>query len=418
MSSDVNSQAVPALSQREKILWKIYRWSVVLLAFQAFHCVYFLNINTYVFHIGIFAVLTFVNVATTSFLSYNKRVTQWICVLIIFLALCGINKLTVFFGTLIQLLPCIFIFYLKKDFKIDLLRFFIKIFSVFVFVTALAWTLYLFGIEFPNIASISYDSYFFFFYIFYVVRNVDWIVKYPRFSSVFLEPGYLGSFIALLLYASQYRVSKGPYKYFMLYSLLLTFSLAAYLLLLFSFFFTRFYESKHKIVFISIVAICLTGVFLFTKSYKEGDNMLNVLILERLQGDDEGGIAGNNRSTAAFKDWFKRDFVRSTSLFLGTEQSLNYMGEGSGSVGVDAFIARFGVISLLFYILFLFLPCHNYRQILLSLLYLLNFIQTSFTWYWFNYLLIFVLAMNAYDTYCLTDRYITGYNEKKHKKTN
>lgn len=414
MSYGVNSQDFPALSPREKILWKIYKWCVVLLAFQAFHCVYFLSINTYVFHLGIFAILTLVNFASTSFLSYNKRTTQWIGILAIFLALCGINKLNVFSGTLIQLLPSLYIFYLKKEFKQDLLRFFIKIFSIVVFITAVAWTLYLFGIELPNIASIAYDSYSFENHILYVVRNVNWIVKYPRFSSIFLEPGYLGSFIALLWYASQYRANKGPYKFFLLYSLLLTFSLAAYLLLMFSFFLTRFYKSRHKIVFIGIVVVCLSGIFIFSKNYKEGDNILNVLILERLQGDGEGGIAGNNRSTAAFKDWFKRDFVRSSSLLLGTEQSLNYMSEGSGSVGVDAFVARFGLISLMFYILFLFLPCHNFRQVLLSLLYLLNFIQTSFTWYWFNYLLIFILAMNVYDKYCPTE--ITADCHEKHKK--
>ena len=142
--------------------------------------------------------------------------------------------------------------------------------------------------------------------------------------------------------------------------------------------------------------------------------MLNVLIMERLQGDEDGGIAGNNRSTAAFKDWFKRDFVRSSSLLMGTEQSLNYISEGSGSVGIDAFVARFGVIPLMFYILFLFLLCRNFRQVLLSLLYFLNFIQTSFTWCWFNYLLIFILAMNVYDKYCPTD--ITADCHDKHKK--
>lgn len=408
----MNSHHVLALSQRDSILWKIYKWSIVLLAFQTFHCVYLLNINTYAFHLGIFALLTLIHIVSTSFLSYNKRTTLWIGILAVFLALCGINKLTVFFGTLIQLLPSLYIFYLKKEFKQDLLQFFIKIFSIAVFITAVAWTLYLFGIELPNIASIAYDSYSFENHILYVVRNVNWIVKYPRFCSVFLEPGYLGSFIALLLYASQYKANKGPYKFFLLYSLLLTFSLAAYLLLLFFFFLTRFYKSRHKIVFIGIVVVSLSGIFIFAKNYNEGDNILNVLILERLQGAEEGEIAGNNRSTAAFKDWFKRDFVRSSSLLLGTEQSLNYINEGSGSVGVDAFVARFGLISLMFYILFLFLPCHNFKQELLSLLYLLNFIQTSFTWYWFNYLLIFILAMNVYDKYCPTE--ITADCHEKH----
>ena len=165
-----------------------------------------------------------------------------------------------------------------------------------------------FLIEYPG-----NDVYIFYNYIF-LIRGVLYNSEGLKFQSVFLEPGYIGTLLAFMLYLNEYNFKKW-YNKIMLLSLVISFSLAGYVTTIIGY---GIYLKSKKSDFgrYACFIALLFGSFLFFSNYKDGKNYLNENIFNRLQVDSNKGIKGNNRSLGQLDFYFSK-YARSGDLLMG-----------------------------------------------------------------------------------------------------
>lgn len=181
-----------------------------------------------------------------------------------------------------------------------------------------------------------------------------------RFCSVFLEPGFLGTLCALLLYANRFQFKGKWWMYPILIALLLSLSLAGYITTLLGYIFCRYYQglSIKKYVGYFIVG---TLAFFISDNYNGGNNILNEYIFSRLKEDKEKGIAGNNRNSELTDYYFEKTIENGDALLgLGREKITKINGGGADDgdysnqirgAGYKMFILYNGLLAAFFYLL-------------------------------------------------------------------
>jgi hypothetical protein len=233
------------------------------------------------------------------------------------------------------------------------------------------------------------------FYIFY------------RFQSIFTEPGHLGMVSSFLLYVNKYKIKK-PDVCIILIGLLLTFSLAGYLLLFLGYCFYQiitFRKVLRKIIILIIVSVVLgcVGVYMYL-NYP--DHPITKLIISRLEYDEEKGIAGNNREVVSFDNYYSRNFIGSLDMIWGMSEK-KFSEKVPGAVGVSykgyfMYYGFFGILSLLLFYLSLVFSGKSRFVIGMFLLYAASFLQRSYYALWEIELFLFVIVVkgeNKYNTY-------------------
>jgi hypothetical protein len=185
----------------------------------------------------------------------------------------------------IWILPLFFITQ-SEYFKVKILKDFVKILSI-IYILGIIVYLVRFIVPLPSFNISHYTVYktgYFSCYLFDVNYNDG---LFPRFSSVFDEPGVVGTINALLI--SYKRLNYKTYSGFaILLAGLLSFSLAFYVVLMIN----LVYQVKNKftlpitIVFLVIIMIGLPK-----------DNIVKKLILDRLEITDDGKLSGDNRGS-------------------------------------------------------------------------------------------------------------------------
>lgn len=221
-------------------------------------------------------------------------------------------------------------------------------FAAFLIVSMAAFFLVLIGINLPGYyvvhGNYSYTNYFLF-----LLDDRDIFTIIPRFHSVFLEPGHMGTTIVMLL-ATQIGQWKRWYNVVMIVAAVLSFSLAAYCLGV-MLLFLRLWLMRRKIVLkaallIGIIAGIVGGSFV----YNDGDNMLNQLIVMRLEMSDTGDdFEGNNRVSEDFEKEFE-SYLTSSDVFFGKEMDYEIWGNS----GYRVYIFDFGIVGLMLFLTFYF----------------------------------------------------------------
>ena len=216
--------------------------------------------------------------------------------------------------------------------------------------------LYLIGFPLP-FSSIENEDlmYSYYNYYFFLLDNryvTDFI---PRFHSVFLEPSHLGSACVFLL-LTQFGKWKKWYNLVLIVAIVMTFSLTAYILFIVSVFLNQWVRGKRIWLHIVSIIVVLGAVGIFSYYYRNGDNMVNTLILERFEVDDNGELVANNRVTNEFDDEFE-DYIDSSDILFGREYDL--LKYGFGNSGYRVFIYDFGILYVLFLLAF-YIMCSHY----------------------------------------------------------
>ena len=224
-----------------------------------------------------------------------------------------------------------------------------KVFAGFLIISILFFFLHFIGVNLPNVSvergNYSYTNFFFFL----LDDRELWNILIPRFNSVFLEPGHMGTTIIMLL-ATQIGKWKKWYNVVLFVALLMSFSLAAYCLGV-MLLFLRLWMLRRKIVLkvlglVSFLGIIVGGSFV----YNDGDNMLNNLIVMRLEVSDTGDdFKGNNRVSEDFEKEFE-SFLGSSDVLFGRE--MDY--EGWGNSGYRVYIYDYGMAGFALFLLFYF----------------------------------------------------------------
>jgi len=264
---------------------------------------------------------------------------------------------------------------------------------LFILIPSLGLFLLSFFIDLPNLGQIenkTWEMYVYTNYVFFIKGQFYDI----RFNSIFLEPGHLGMILAFFLYAFKFDLTKWQ-VWVMLIVEFFTLSLAGYVLVAIAYVFSLIAQRKSFLKFILYVSLFLGSVFAGARLYNNGDNLLNVLIVDRLQLDDEKGIVGNNRTSTAADDLFE-EMVTSNKIWWGWPAG-KYKDEDLGA-GWQVFTIKFGLIPLILFAIFYFLLANKrpldrrYNMLFLALL-AIAFVQRAYP-FWESWIIPFVCGMS------------------------
>ena len=184
-------------------------------------------------------------------------------------------------------------------------------------------------------------------YLFFVVDGSG-LELIPRFRCIFNEPGHIGAACSLLLF-TQIGHWRKWYNILMIVALIMSFSLAAYILFVMVIV-GRMWIFRKKIALKLIIVVgMLAAIVAGSYFYNDGDNMLNQLIVARMEVNDDGELAGDNRVTESFKAGYE-DFLKSGDILTGRDYSVEKYGFGNS--GYRVFIFDNGLLGALMYLLF------------------------------------------------------------------
>lgn len=239
--------------------------------------------------------------------------------------------------------------------KIYLLKCVTNCLLIILVISIPAWILYLIGVPLPHSDVINHPNGFHIYYDYYFFRvSAKGFSMFPRFSSVFLEPGQLATPCAFLWFLNGANFSRKNIVF--LIGIALSFSLIAYGLVMAGFVVARFYNSKrYKYVKVLLSLGIIVGVFLFFSSDESSDDPVNALIFSRLEYDEEKGIVGNNRTTSYFNIMYDR-FLNSSDKYFGmNDYFLTHDDWTYNCSGYKKFIIHRGLVGFVVFLSFIFL---------------------------------------------------------------
>lgn len=213
------------------------------------------------------------------------------------------------------------------------------------------FVLYILGFPLPY-TSISFgELYSFSNYYFFLVDDRALLQFIPRFQSVFLEPGQMGTVTALLL-LMQHGQWKRWYNIMLIIATLISFSLSAYVLFTISIFLSLWMQRREIIkkicLSVGIIATIVIGSFY----YNDGFNLVHDLIILRLEIED-GKLVGDNRVEEGMQAEYET-FLHSSDIFLGK----NFEREWGGA-GYKIYFLDYGIVGLFLLAAFYIISLHS-----------------------------------------------------------
>lgn len=226
-----------------------------------------------------------------------------------------------------------------------------KTFGLLLVPSILFYVLYLLGYSLPHYHIVAtVGNYSFENYIFFLLDDRFAVQLIPRFHSVFLEPAHLAiACVALLL--TQVGLWKRWYNIVIFVALIISFSLAGYVLMIFMLFGASWMRRQAIIRKIfALVCVC-AAIVVVSIFYNDGDNLVNNLIIQRLEMKDDGKLEGDNRVSEGFEKVYDH-FVQSDSFLFGEGQDKYERYNVGGNAGYRVFFYVYGLISFIFLVVF------------------------------------------------------------------
>lgn len=327
----------------------------------------------------------------------TKRVYALSCILILYF-LYNVYILGISYGllSLFSYIPAVLLFMLDISRQEQLLRFVTKWFSIIMGISISVYLIenvlslphFSFLPKSLEMSYLPFDNYIFF------LKNKMYeteLVGINRFSGPFLEPGHQSLICSLLLFANRFRMKDLPCMWILVVSIFISFSLAGYLILLIGF---CLIVIKNIVTLVSLGLVFLGSWYGVSQVWNEGNNPINVLIVNRLQFDSSKGIAGNNR-TIIQTDYFFKHCVEDGTIWTGvrTQEEMRFKIRGAG---YKIFMLRYGIVACCFVtcIYLLLIPRHTNSRYAISffILIILIFLQRSYPG-WYSWLLPYTLGL-------------------------
>lgn len=311
----------------------------------------------------------------------------------------GTGNINVLFNCIVCLIPIFSIMIITPQKQLELLNFFKIILGVVLFISMIAWVLYLVGVNLPYsfdfFGKLEDDNKREFQYVFnnffFFVQNIGSQLETDRyrFSSIFLEPGYMGILMVFLLYLDHFNLKKWTNKIFLLF-LFLSLSLASYLMLVGAYVSNTYLKGDRRNFRKQLqIAVVISLIILFFSIYNSGDNFFNTYILSRLQWDNSSGnIAGYNRTNELLDDQFSNLFINGHLLF--GERELNKF---AGGVGYKVYIVMYGLVGLVLFLIAItnvYLNNKNKYNLILLIIFIVMFMRGHGPIYYSAFWLVYV----------------------------
>ena len=297
-----------------------------------------------------------------------------------------------YIGLLFHITIFFFIYRVDTSLYRSLSNILAKMMAVFMIFSMLAFFLYLLGFPLPH-SNISHPSgnYSFTNYYLFLLDDRFMAQILPRFHSIVLEPGHLGAALAVLLMSQCGQLTRW-YNLILLVTTFLTLSLAAYVLLFVGSFLVQWMQGRAVLKWLVAAAVVAGISAVVIVNYNDGENMLNEMILLRLEVED-GELAGDNRVSDDFLKEFD-GFLSSPDLVFGRgayeEKKLH------GNSGYRLYLYEKGIVGVFFVILFygatLFFCRHRRATLSAFLIAVLLFIVRANPLWYFDFLGVYMIA--------------------------
>lgn len=278
--------------------------------------------------------------------------TMFLCLLACFTFTRG--NTNAYIGAFMSILPFLVFCAFPKEIRINFLVVFNKILAVIVAISTFFWILHLLGVPLYHTLltfgeNYAYDNYFFFLDF---ISSISYLDFFPRFYGIFVEPSIIGMLSALMLFLDGFRLRRW-YNIVYLISLILTFSLAGFVLFAVALIPYVIYNSegrKGSRISYLLIAVTILGVGYYALYKADQSSVIYQMLGQRLEwNEDRGTISGYDRSGEAIDDFLANRFWKEGKAFWGYGPDLQYDG-----VDIKIFVAKYGIISLMMYIIFLF----------------------------------------------------------------
>lgn len=287
------------------------------------------------------------------------------------------------YAVLMTILPILtFLTFDWKEKRIFLKRL-INTFSIIGLFSLVAFLLHFF-VDLPYVLVKHPNSYYPLFknYFVFVINSYGELDWFTRFSSIYTEPGHLGMVSAILLYINGYSLKKWQ-NIVMTICLIWSLSLAGYVLYVIGLILYVIVNSRNIIVTITKImctasVVIVVGIGLYSP---QNDDVVSVLILSRLEIDDNKGIAGNNRNSIRFEKYYNK-FLDSSDKWIGIgREKSGVLFGGTGNSSYKNYVLSNGIIgvSAIIFLMIIFLFCFPSRKGLgLMILLMASFIQRPY----------------------------------------
>lgn len=280
--------------------------------------------------------------------------------------------------TILSYMPVLYLIQLPAQYKEELLWFTTKWYSIALGGGILIYFMTLVGNP-PSIGRFYHPNYEpYINHVLYLETTWDYGTV-PRFNAFFLEPGHQALLSSFLILANRFRFKSNPYLYVLLVGVIVSFSLAGYLLTLTGWLLLNLNSVAKVLAALAVVA----GFVVAVQTWNGGDNDVNELIVRRLEYDESRGIKGNNRYFNNTDDEFAKA-VKKGDFWIGVMNKANM--ELIGGAGIKIYILKYGVIGVfivLLYYLSLIPPRPDVRYtVTFFLVLVLCFIQRAYPSWW------------------------------------
>lgn len=322
----------------------------------------------------------------------------------------------------LNVLPLVCIPFYSLTYKKTFLRWLTRVYSSILAVSLVAFAMWMVGVNFPYTISRHFNEFYQPFTNYYLfVVQVD-MRFFTRFSSVFVEAGYVGMVSAILLYVNGYSWKKWE-NVVMTIALIWSFSLAGYLLYICGILLHLLTQNNGPMKFFRTLVCIIVGISaaFAVVNHLNGD-ILDDLILSRLEFDSSKGVSGNNRNTRNFNRRFNNLNESGELVFgVGTEE-YNKGRYGFNNSSYKNFIVEQGYIGLILLWSAMFLYFRAYpskRGRNFMILMALSFLQRPYMlWAVESYTFLCAITCYHYGTGCDEERTEKPKNDRPKQTVN
>lgn len=383
---------------------KIYYVSIILLMLSTLGTSWLRSIPYFLLVFWAF-LITVLSVSTKIFhfdTKLSKVFVVYILVTIVGTILSPYFSLFIILQNFVHALVIVGVIFLKDCYKIKLFNWFVKTLTLILLITIPAWLLYLAGFRFSRgtYVDVGDGFHFLYDYTFFIISDIGERADYLRFSSVFMEPGWIGTICCFTILGLGFNFKRFP-TWLCMFGLLLSMSLSAVVNLLVCAILWIWQTSKHRMGWLCFFVVSLVSITIFAINYKNGDNAINQLIVERLIFDEDLGIAGNDRTNDEFDSRFETTIAGPDKWFgIGHEVNSEFLETNdwyNHASGIKKEIMDNGYVGTGLFLLLLILLLLRYRS-WQSFVFFICFIMASFIrnlWRADSYLVLFIVTLCA-----------------------
>lgn len=367
------------------------------------HAYMFWHIDNTVLTLIIVSATILVHIFYAKFYLYKNMNIALFAILAVLLGTHG--NINGYFFNVVNIFPFLSYLFLKDNYKYSVFFSWRKVFNIIIAVSLICYIMVTIGVNLPYMMDFygdtTSDSYYLVknYFVFVQLSSSFTEIPLERFLSIFLEPGYLACLIVMIFFIDGFKFKENKSNCILLTALLLTFSIAGYILFVIFYLIRKMKDSKYRLLSILGVLGLVCAIYLYGTFYNGGDNEINNQVLARFQYDEQRGtLEGYNRTTEAFDAYFNK-FISSSSVFVGDPISYNRLFQGGGAnVGIKYYIMVYGLLGLFAYCLFLYSPFvkiikKSYLTLSFMLLWFIIFARGNFVMWMSAFLITYVFGL-------------------------